>query len=391
MASPLCERAIEDAVRYGHALLKFISANDVGLTGSHQCGYYLPKSDDVWPILTPQKPEKGLKFDHRVRIVWQNGRVTHSTVKWYGQKTRSEYRLTGFGRDFPFIAHDVVGELLVLIPETVSEFRGYVLDTEDDIEEILAQLGVNPFRRWGVYHRGQVKEEDESECIERNFREFGKTLNAFPTGDTFSEQTWRILQDCIKEFARWPADKAIVRCMDTEFSLFKHVERQLCQSDLVRPFKDVDDFIATAQTILQRRRSRAGRSLENHVGHYLTAAGIPHKARPNIQGRPAVIIPCEDAYRDETYPIEKLFVVGVKTTTRDRWPQFLKEGKRVERRHLITFQRGMAMSQLQEMQSAGIVLVVPQSLHKMYPSEKISGVPILTVQQFVDSVRERLS
>ena len=76
MASPLCEGAIVDAVRRGHALLRFISADDVGLTESHQWGCYLSESDDVGPILRPQKPKNGLPFDHRVRIVWQNGRVT---------------------------------------------------------------------------------------------------------------------------------------------------------------------------------------------------------------------------------------------------------------------------------------------------------------------------
>jgi len=44
MTSPFCERAIEEALHYGNALLKFISPNDAGITGTHQYGYYLPKS-----------------------------------------------------------------------------------------------------------------------------------------------------------------------------------------------------------------------------------------------------------------------------------------------------------------------------------------------------------
>src|SRR5258708_38420770 len=140
MASPECERAIEDAVRYGGALLKFISPNDVGLTGGHQYGYYIPKHEDVWPLFTPQPPEKGTNHTHPIHIVWQNGRETDSNVKWYGVGTRSEYRITAFGKDFPYISHHVVGDLLVLIPvEKQKLFRGYVLDQEEDIEEITAQ------------------------------------------------------------------------------------------------------------------------------------------------------------------------------------------------------------------------------------------------------------
>ena len=79
MASPLCERAIGDAVRFGHAVLRFISAIDVGLIGSHPWGYYLSKSDDMWSVLTPQKPEKGLALDQRARIVRPNGCLTLRT------------------------------------------------------------------------------------------------------------------------------------------------------------------------------------------------------------------------------------------------------------------------------------------------------------------------
>src|SRR6266853_937609 len=391
MASPDCERAIEDATRFGSALLKFISPNDVGLTGGHQYGYYIPKSDEVWPIFTSQKPQKGVNDTHPIRITWQTGRVTDSNVKWYGVGTRSEYRITGFGKDFPFISHEAVGDLLVLVPEVAQkEFRGYVLDLEDDIEEITSQLGISPAKNWALYIRDSDKLESEDECVDRNFKAFVKPIEEFPTGEVFSSETWRILEECIKSFGKWSADKAMVQCMATEFNMFKYVERQLCQEALVRAYKDVDDFIATAQTMLQRRKSRAGRSLENHVEHYLTAAGIPHKMRPKIGGKPDVVIPSEEAYRDAKFPDEKLFLVAVKTTCKDRWPQVLKEGKRVPLKHLLTFQKGMAISQLQEMKESNVQLVVPEPLHDRYPSEKKSGVKILTVQQFIETVKKRL-
>ncbi len=69
MQSPFCERAIESATRYGNALLKFISPNDVGLTGGHQYGFYLPKS--VYEMFTPQPPQKGVVTKHEIKIEWQ--------------------------------------------------------------------------------------------------------------------------------------------------------------------------------------------------------------------------------------------------------------------------------------------------------------------------------
>lgn len=391
MASAECERAIEDAIRYGYALVRHISPNDVGVTGSHMYGYYLPKHNDVWPLFTPHPPTKNSNDSHPIRITWQNGRVTESNVKWYGVGTRSEYRITGFGRKFPYISHGVVGNLLVLIPtEKQKSFRGYVLDTEADFEEISAQLAFDPVRDWTLYVHGVEQIETEDECAEREFCEFAKGLEEFPTGEQFSERTWQLLQTCVSQFETWPVDRALVKCMATEFSMFKFVERQLCRAELLRPFASVDDFIATAQTLLQRRKSRAGRSLENHVEHYFKRAGIPHKMRPKISGKPDIIVPGEAEYADPEFPVDKLFVIAVKTTCKDRWPQVLKEGNRIKKKHLLTFQKGMAITQLQEMASANVQLVVPESLHKLYPPRAKSGVEILTFQELIYAVMKAL-
>ena len=91
MLSRYCQRAIAEANERGKAILKFISRNDVGLTGGHQCGYYLPKR--VWQMFTVHAPDKGDNAEESVIVVWQDGRVTESRIKWYGKRTRSEYRI----------------------------------------------------------------------------------------------------------------------------------------------------------------------------------------------------------------------------------------------------------------------------------------------------------
>src|SRR5688572_3570396 len=136
MPSAICERAIEEVRSHGNAILKFISPNDVGITGSHQCGFYLPKS--VWQMFSPHPPAKGQNRENEVEVVWPDGRKTASRVKWYGTGTRSEYRLTRFGKDFPWLAADTVGDLLILIPKSHGQFIAYVLDVDEDIEEVQA-------------------------------------------------------------------------------------------------------------------------------------------------------------------------------------------------------------------------------------------------------------
>lgn len=381
MGSHLAARAIEDSVRYGKAILKFISANDVGLTGGHQCGFYLPKA--AWELYTPNPPNKGVNSKSYPKVTWPDGRVTNSSVTWYGKGTRSEYRLTGFGRDFPYLDGDSVGSLLVLVPVNHSEFLAHVLDTDDDIAEVQAALGLELLERWGVYNMTGELAETSDQCIDRQFHEFVVKINGWPQTETLSETSRAALVHCIRDFIRRTADAKLMDCMDAEFRLFKLVERQLCGPDIQRVFASVDDFIRTASSIMNRRKSRAGRSLENHVAHLLREAGIPFSQRAtDVDGEPDILIPSVEAYNDKKYPIERLCMLGVKTTCKDRWRQVLKEGKRIPVKHLLTLQRGISAKQLLNMQAAKVTLVVPESLHKDYPT--VPGVRLLRVAEFID-------
>lgn len=390
MISHVCERAIESAISSGNALLKFLSPNDTGLTGTHQEGFYLPIG--AWKMYTPHPPEKGVNAEEEVEILWHDGTITKSRIKWYGkgkeERPRHEYRLTRFGKDFPFHNPDVVGDLWVLVPKDFWHFEAFVLDREEDIEELQAALGVEPFERWGVYEEGASKIETENECFERLFRKFVAPLTKFPSGEEFSEAARAFVAECVKTLKKEPLDGAFMRWMETEYLLFQRAERQICQKEIARTFKDVDDFLKTARSIGNRRMSRAGRSLENHVDHVLHLADIPHDIRPPLQGNPDVVIPSAKAYLDNDYPLEKLCVVGVKTTCKDRWRQVLHEAPRVQRKHIFTTQKGISSKQLTQMNEAGVTLIVPANLQKLYPDHPI---PILSIEEFISSVRKQIA
>ena len=377
-------------MHYGNALLKFISPNDAGLTRSHQCGFYMPVP--VWEMYTPHPPEAGRNDKHPVSILWQDGRTTESMITWYGA-AKHEYRLTRFGRDFPFLNADMVGDLLVLIPKSISEFIAYVLDFDEDIEELQSTLGVESFQNWGVYQNGAARSvESEDDCIDRLIRAAAGVYTRFPSGDVFSEATREILRKCLRKFSALPPDEALMRAIETEYQLFQSVERVVCQNLVAgRLFKDIDEFIHTALSILNRRKARAGRSFENHIEYLLTQAGVPHTMRPSLgaDGRPDIVIPSESAYFDLEWPEQKLFVVGLKTTCKDRWRQVLNEGRRVAVKHILTQQQGITANQLEEMQAARISLVVPKTLHSKYPKSWQSE--LLDIQRFIEIVKQRLS
>jgi type II restriction enzyme len=389
--TPETERAINDALTHGKALLKFISANDTGLTGSHQAGFYLPKGG--WELFTPYPPEKGRLDKSPVRITWQDGLVTDSVVTWYGRGTRSEYRLTRFGRGFPWLVHDLVGALLVLIPVSHQEFLAYILDRDEEIEEVQAALDSWVLESWTVFIAGREVEETADVCLSRLSRAFALAVEKFPATKAISEKAREIVYACMAGITGRPSDEQLLEFVRNELQLFKMIERKFYQGEVTRLFADIEDFVQTALRILNARKSRAGRALENHIEFLFRGAGLPFEMRAIVEGtRPDVLMPGRKAYEDATrgkYPVEKLIMMGVKTTCKDRWRQVVSEAPQIQIKHILTMQEGVSPKQLDEMHRNHVVLVVPEPLHHTYP--KHHPIKLLGVDAFIDSARKILA
>jgi type II restriction enzyme len=113
--------------------------------------------------------------------------------------------------------------------------------------------------------------------------------------------------------------------------------------------------------------------------------------RPALEknGRPDILIPSEAAYWDAAWPDNKLFIVGLKTTCKDRWRQVLNEGRRVRKKYILTLQQGITSNQLQEMKDAHVSLVVPRPLHAKYP--KAWQPSLVDVTTFIELAKRQLS
>ncbi|HCE98995.1 MAG TPA: hypothetical protein DER10_10925 [Elusimicrobia bacterium] len=387
MSQPaLAEKAVQDALQHGKALLKFISANNVGLTGSHEYGYYLPVN--AWKLYADHPPKKGENTDKKVKINWQDGeRITDSIVKWYGAKTRYEYRLTGFGKSFPYRTASNVGDMLVLVRTGNETFNAYVFSSPDDMEYVQAALGTEIIdKAWGVYPAELAgREETADDCIDRHFQAFIKKIKIFPPSLDFSGTTRDAILDCIRDFKKLTNDKQLALLLDREYDLFRMAENLLCREDVTRQYKNIDEFIAAASSIMNRRKSRAGKSLEHHVEYLFRTAGIPFDAHAKVDGEPDILIPGKQAYQDKAWPEDKLFAVCLKTTCKDRWRQILNEAKRVKRKHLLTIQQGVSTGQLTEMRDSGVTLVVPEHLHKLYPA--VPDMKILSLENLITDIK----
>lgn len=385
--SPECAQALTDVRNAGKALLKFISPNDVDVTGAHQSGFYLPKG--VWQAFTPHPPERGVNRDHFVTVIWPDGLKTDSVVKWYGQ-AKSEYRLTRFGRGFPWRRPDRLGDLLILIPLSLSLFHAHIVCSEDDIGDLQSGLGIEVIKQWTFYDRDAAPVESEDQCLNRQFREFVELLDELPEVRRFSYATRDALLRCVPAFSESSTDARFLRLVQEEYTLYRMAEQKIWKPRIEHIFQTIDDFLITAQSILQARKSRAGRSLENHVETVLEGADIPHEMRPILDGtRPDIVIPGKASYDDPKYPTDKLLVLGIKHTCKDRWRQVLEEAPRVTHRYILTVQHGISSSQLDLMTEAGISLIVPSDLHEEYPRSHRRR--LLTLDEFITHAKRMIA
>jgi len=368
-------------------LYKFISANDAGSTGSHQSGLYLPNSS--WPIFFDSPGIKGKNKDQPVTIQWESDDIeTKSRCTWYGKGTRREYRLTRFGYGFPYLKDEHIGSLVILIKTGKDEFCGWVLDSDYDIETFLAEFDISHL------DTGGIKNIDITDPIalipktdkKRLFADFIDGLGtSFPETAKLSDISRKISE--ITGITSDP-DERLVKWLDTEYELFRLIESKIYQPYISQGEHTLDEIIEFAGSVLNRRKSRAGKSLEHHLAAIFDESEIPYSHGGMTEGksRPDFIFPGMTEYRNPEFSDEGLVFLGSKTTCKDRWRQILNEADRIDRKHLFTLQQGISSNQLGEMKRADVQLVIPHRNLKSFPEPWRNK--LLTLGSFVEYVRK---
>jgi type II restriction enzyme len=367
---------------------KYVSANDVGATGSHQAGFYMPR--DSWKMFFHEPGERGENRDTWLHVQWDHG-TTKSRFVWYGKKTRSEYRLTN---GFQFLSPDNVGDLLVLAKKE-TDYYGFILQSDESIDEFLASFGLSPSDSGTVQFRRPSDDASLEEVIHPWARTFG---GEFPSGEMLSSKAREFVRPLLAppkseipvtaQSKGLDLDSLLLQWLDYEFRIFRIIEREKYGSLLARPFESVEDLIQISHTILNRRKSRAGNSLENHLRAIFQFLGIRFSFQETTEGsrRPDFTFPGKYYYDNPAFPSSALRFLGVKTTCKDRWRQILNEADRIPRKHLFTLQQGVSSTQLSEMWDCGVILVVPQKHKPFFPPAFQSK--IMSLREFLDDLPE---
>lgn len=213
----------------------------------------------------------------------------------------------------------------------------------------------------------------------------------FPTTAEFSRLARKSLPQVDP---RDDVDAALMAWLEREESLFRRLERMLVSERLRDGFMtggeaDVDGFLAFSLTVQNRRKSRAGYSLEHHLDAIFKAYDLnfSHGAKTDGNATPDFLFPGAAEYRDPAFPAERLTLLGSKSTCKDRWRQVLSEGMRVARKHLMTLEPSISENQTAEMQTHKLQLVLPRRLHETYRPAQRQW--LMDLRGFIEHVRAR--
>lgn len=383
----ILEKTINGVQTSELSFCKFITANDAGTTGAHQAGFHIPKN--VWRLFFDKKGEKGSNSDKFITIKWQDDFETQSRFIYYGVGTRDEYRLTRFGKGFPFLNDENIGDLLIICKQSKDYYEAFVLRADEEIDDFLASFNISSNNTGEIISK---KFEDSSEDkLHQCFFSFLKSLKLdFPTTyelATNARNCYNNAFNVSEKAIRENPDKEILQWLAAEFNLFKVIENDRYSARIKSPFKTVEDLVETANTILQRRKSRAGKSLEHHLAEIFNTFKLSYDSQAITEDkkRPDFLFPNIEAYFNPAFNSGKLTVLASKTTCKDRWRQILNEADRIKIKHLFTLQQGISENQLEEMYKYSVCLVVPKDYLFSFPRKFRER--ILTLEKFIYQVQ----
>ena len=380
---------------------KRLSGNDTLANGTHQAGPYIPRDflNSRFPSLNrPEELNPDVWFELSI-----DSHSAYGTVRavWYNNAlhggTRNESRLTNLGGiSSPLLDPDNTGALAVFVFRRIEQAEAYdcrVWICRDESEEESAEGLIGPVEPgqaviWSPQH-GRMSEPARApiRCWLRPDEIPYAWMEAFPSGVEILKKAVELSP----AHRKLDPDARLLARRDCEYQVFQSIEEAVELPGIREGFENIDQFVARAQSVLQRRKVRSGRSLELHVRQIFQEEDLTegrhfsHGVDSEPGRKPDFLFPSQARYRDPGFPESKLRMLAVKTTCKDRWRQVLKEADRIRTKHLLTLQEGVSANQYRQMAESRVQLVVPKGHVKRFPREIRSE--LTTLSGFIQDIK----
>jgi hypothetical protein len=194
-----------------------------------------------------------------------------------------------------------------------------------------------------------------------------------------------------------PGDAIMQISRDIEFKLYKRAELRHRAAEviriissggsnivsaIVRGFPELD---ATFLSASQHRKSRAGRSFEQHIARLLKDGGISFEEQAVTGGRrPDFVLPGLGALKSKQRVADDALVLSAKTSLRERWKQITLEKFNCDL-FLATVDDRVSSEAIDDMKRQHICLVVPESLKISKESSYDDKENVITFREFFDN------
>lgn len=359
------------------------------LFGNSKCSFkttfiYL-SDDDPEPIL-----DSGF-------LTWYDARENHPTRSefrmYYSSTTVSanfnegDMFLVGLRPDNSVLAivaesgSTIENQILWLFGISDLDHPGYTVKGEIESNQIKLEFA----SRYILEQIGIETEETNDNFLDEMLTRFGKK---FPKTQDFSE----FARSTVSEISAGDnPDEVIMAWMEREEVLFRTLEKHLVGDRLAQGFAadDVDEFIRYSLSVQNRRKSRAGHALENHLEYLFRTRRIlcDRSAITERRARPDFLFPGRIYYINDTFPVAGLTMLGVKSTCKDRWRQILAEADRIPHKHLLTLEPGISENQTDEMTAQNVQLVIPERLFNTFTPRQHKK--LSNIKNFLQLVKER--
>lgn len=383
--------------------LKRLSANDTQVTGSHQAGPLIPKDILFQAVPSLNRPQE-LNPDVQFELIVNHSEARLARAVWYNNKfhnegdekrRRNETRITCLGgRTSALLDPESTGALTVFVfwRETgMQPFKCHIWVSRNEIEEDFIEDRTGPVipGHWVTYPDLLTASQARSDCTLSPDEIPPEWKLAFPSSQDLVQKSIEM-----RQIGSADVDHRLLARRDCEFEIFRSLENAVYMPRIQQPFESVDEFVTVAQPIIQRRRSRGGRSVELHLRRIFLEEnlqeGMDFSWQPTVDdgSRPDFLFPNATAYADPNFQSQRLRMLAVKSSVRERWMQVLKEAARIKPKHLLTLQEGVSVKQFNAMWDEGIRLVVPERLHIKYP--RAVRADLQTLESFIGEVRAQV-
>lgn len=368
------------------------------------------------------RPLRNLLGDARLtnypaRFIWlgeeNEGISEEGSVTWYDAReshpTRTEYRL--YFRSNQVVNMAEVGDILIVAKRPNDDLYIFIIKNESTLEnQLLWLFGIEqvdfnlifqPIEdavdievdfavRYILEEMGIEIEESDVDYLDYILQPYLVT-RSFPSTREFSTLARATLTGVSP---LEDPDNSLIRWMEHEEKLFKRLERYIVAERLEQGFvqdntTDVEGFIKFSLSVQNRRKSRVGYTLENHLEEIFILHDLHYSRTPVTEhnSKPDFLFPNIECYQNQGFPNEKLTMLGVKTTCKDRWRQIISEAARVETKHLFTLEPSISENQTSQMQVNNVQLVLPSTLHETYKPQQQSW--LMNLDTFIQLAKSR--